>query len=101
MRLDVKKSCRLVVGPAAALAAVLWSACTAEEWTGFVYPDRNELRVHEEIGRHRTLADCRDAARRHIASSGYTDADYECGLNCRPMFPSLADSVEVCDRTER
>ena len=36
-----------------------------------------------------------------IASNGWKNADYECGLNCKPMFPELVDSVLVCKKTLR
>jgi hypothetical protein len=54
----------------------LW---TEDEWTGFAYPDRNDLTRSTYVGtfdnRYSCLAAASEAAGRHGA--------YECGLNCR------------------
>ena len=70
-------------------------------WTGHVYPDKADLLVAVPIGLHQTLTKCRSTAQRLILAKGWANADYECGLNCSPLFPSLPDSVLSCVRSER
>jgi hypothetical protein len=70
---------------------------TADEWRGFVYPNKNDLTTDLKIGTYHSLKECRDAAL--AAGGGSTTADYECGLNCKDeLGPS---GPLVCERTER
>ena len=47
----------------------------------------------------KSLEDCRDACLRKISNAGYQNADYECGLNCKPLSPGA--DVFVCKKTLR
>ena len=53
-----------------------------EVWKGHVYPDRYNLSNDELIGDFDSLVSCRKRANQVIRDRGYTNADYECGLNC-------------------
>ena len=73
----------------------------SDTWTGHVYPDKNNLSVSRKIGEYPSLEKCREVAQAKIAAAGWRNADYECGLNCKPMFPEIPDSVLVCEENSR
>jgi hypothetical protein len=78
------------------------SSFFSEKWQGRVYPDRTNLSNSISIGKDfKSLSDCRKACLNKINVSGYKNADYECGLNCKPLYPNIPDSVMVCKKTER
>jgi hypothetical protein len=82
--------------------AVCIAGCFAEEWTGTIYPDRKRLQDSESTGIFASLEECRMVSRRRLLEVSDLDVgDYECGLNCKPMFPELPDSVLVCKETLR
>jgi hypothetical protein len=90
-----------LVSIATALVLTLGGCDAIEEffgsWDGYVYLDRSDLTQHIHVGRHKTLEECRIAARRVIFQrSDPSRADYECGLNCKPR-----GGINVCSRTER
>ena len=68
-----------------------------DEWTGFVYPNRNNLENHIEIGTFKKLDECRNAAISIMQNNGWAvEGDFECGLNCnRKTMPM------VCKETSR
>lgn len=73
-----------------------------ESWQGWVYPDKGNLSKYISVGKDfKSLSDCRAACVNKINSSGYKNADYECGLNCKPMDKNNPNSVMVCKKTER
>ncbi len=48
-----------------------------------MYPNKNNLASHVNIGEFNSLKSCRDAALASLASMrGESAGDYECGLNC-------------------
>ena len=63
--------------------------CMEETWTGFVYPDKNDLSIYKSIGTFKTLKQCRSAS---LSSIDRYKGDFECGLNCRGS---------VCDKTRK
>lgn len=73
------------------------SACS-EQWSGFVYPDKNNLGTHQFAGHFPSLEECRRGAMDVISALGNAgrNADYECGLDCKGGTGML-----VCERTER
>jgi hypothetical protein len=79
-------------------ATILLSGC-GERWSGFVYPNRNDLTKHINIGDYKTLEECGRAARNNLQVMKAYEGDYECGLNCKPM-PNMP-SVNLCEKTER
>ncbi len=82
------------------LPCLLLSGCWEEEWRGFVYPSRNDLTNHREIGTFSSLEDCRAAALSTIEAKGWGGrADYECGLNCEAKLG--AGGPLVCEKTAR
>lgn len=83
----------------AALVVLGLAACTPDEWTGVVYPDRSDLTQDVRIGVFDTLEACRSAALRTIKEQGWTErADYECGSNCRTPA-NLGGDLMICDET--
>jgi hypothetical protein len=73
-----------------------------EKWEGVVYPDRNNLTKYFYVGKSfKSLEECRDACQRTIYSSNYKEADYSCGMDCKPLYPNIPDSVMLCKRKER
>ena len=82
------------------LGCLVLAGCFEEEWRGFVYPNRNDLTQHREVGAYGSLEECRSAAIAAIDAAGWGGrADYECGLNCKAKLgPS---GPLVCERTER
>lgn len=87
-----------VVAPLAALLLV--AGCFKEEWEGFVYPDRQNLRKHQAIGVFPSLEACRAAAVSTLRRvSSLQDGDYECGLNCEAS--STLPGIKVCEKTAR
>ncbi|MBC2768581.1 hypothetical protein [Pusillimonas minor] len=89
------------------LVFLLISGCfDSEQWTGFVYPDRNNIPFAGEvqnftIGKFPDLQSCRAGANETMRSMGVRGrlADYECGLNCREKegFGGLL----ICEETSR
>ena len=71
-----------------------------DKWDGWVYPNANNLTKYISAGMDfKSLEDCRNACLKKIAISGYQNADYECGLNCKPSYPG-ADTF-ICKKTSR
>ena len=82
----------------AVISCMLLVGCSGkEEWRGFLYPNRDDLTTHVEIGTFGSLEQCRDAVRANKAYS--ENADYECGLNCRDELGP--GGPLVCKKTER
>jgi hypothetical protein len=73
-----------------------------DKWSGWVYPDKNDLTKYTKIGTEfSSLEDCRGQCKKTIASAGYPNADYECDLNCKPMNSNDPNSVMICKKTLR
>ena len=70
------------------------TSCNNEKWTGFFYPDKNDLTVDEEFGEYSSLEACRQAANNKMANND--NADYECGLNC----DKSKGKPYICEKTE-
>jgi hypothetical protein len=97
------------VGLLLLLLACLLGCRKEHTWSGYAYPNRNDLTQHLEVGAFTSLEDCRQAAhavlRRHHESTCRGDAcdedplargDYECGLDCKPR-----NGINVCKETLR
>ena len=70
------------------------------EWEGFVYPDRDDLTIHRNIGIFASLKSCRVAARDILSIISSSElGDYECGLNCE--YRNGLEGIKVCEKTER
>jgi len=69
-----------------------------EEWTGFVYPDLNDLTISRNIGVYESFESCSDAAIAVLRGINAGDkGDYECGLNCE-YKPDIG--LNVCKETK-
>lgn len=76
--------------------SALLNGC-AERWTGFVYPDENDLSTHIVIGDFSSFETCRDAAEAAMSNlDGDTRPTFECGLDCEPMGTS---GMNLCQET--
>lgn len=85
-----------------ALFTLYTGTCYSDEWKGWVYPDKKDLSNDYPVGTFNTLEECREASRSLLMkASTLTEGTYECGLNCKPMFPNLSDSAEVCKETKK
>jgi len=67
------------------ISATLLSGCSlTQEWTGFYYPDKNDIsnsskwKIQSDF---ETVKDCRNWIAQTAGSN--PTFDYECGLNCR------------------
>jgi len=79
---------------------IVLCACSNDQWEGFVYPNKNNLRVHRNIGVYESLESCRAAAWDMLSRiSSIENGDYECGLNCE--YRSDMGDIKVCEKTER
>ena len=79
------------------LACLMLASCFKDTWSGFYYPNKNDLTVDEFVGDYSTLDDCREAIVAIIGSKNNQNADYECGLNC----DLSKGKPYICERTER
>lgn len=80
------------------------TALDANQWQGWVYPNKSELTNDIPLGRFSSLAECRDSAKKLISflpsqgeNGSEISADYECGRKCRPVD----DGMSICDETSR
>ena len=84
----------------ALIGALVWYFWPEDDtWIGHVYPNASNLLVDRFIGQYSSLEDCRRAATRVIADSGWENADYECGLNCKR--DSSFGGLWICEDTLR
>ncbi len=75
----------------------------SQEWQGFIYPNKNDLSKHIEVGKFDSLEKCRYASLSKLNLMGKRyEGDYECGLNCKPLknFDGTSD-MSICEKTER
>jgi hypothetical protein len=72
----------------------LVTGCT-QEWQGYVYPDKNDLTKHIQLGNFDSLENCRKAAIDVMWKLGErSKRDYECGLNCKTETMPM-----ICEKT--
>lgn len=91
---------RLYLITAVVAYALAISGCFKEEWEGFVYPNKNDLAEHINIGAYKSLEECRVSAVNALNKiSSVSAGDYECGLNCESK--SGTGGIKVCEKTER
>ncbi|MBT4710026.1 MAG: hypothetical protein HOB82_00650 [Alphaproteobacteria bacterium] len=68
------------------IVALAVAACGESQWTGTIYPDRENLRDFERVGVFATLDQCRAAATTAIGELGDRGenvvAGWDCGQNC-------------------
>ena len=90
---------RRVIQIAVLLVVVATAGCS-DSWEGFVYPNRNDLTKHHNIGKFESLEACRASARGFLAELKALDrGDYECGKNCDDG--SKLSGIKVCEETLR
>jgi hypothetical protein len=69
-------------------------------WEGFVYPNKNDLYVHINMGEYGSLEDCRDVCLAKLEElKALYKGDYECGKNCKNKAGFSV--VKVCEETVR
>ena len=74
------------------------SVALANAWKGIVYPNKDQLVVHVEIGHFKTLKECRSSIMGLLNSTKWTDPDYECGFKCAPV---VGTEAYICEKTSR
>ena len=79
------------------LPIALWHEREPYTWTATVYSDATAPGVSEDIGEYLTLNECREAAAAQIAEEGWSNAGYECGFNCGPLFPFFENMFTICE----
>lgn len=69
----------------AIMTIFLFSGCfnqnIKEEWTSFIYPDKENIKRSMKNGVYPTLKQCQEASLNKIKLLSL-DGDYKCGLNC-------------------
>lgn len=90
---------KVVVGGLLIFVALWFLWPSAEVWTGYFYPNANDLTNHIETGEFESLEECRDTTISYADSMGipYGQYDYECGLNCEAR--SEYGGLNVCKET--
>ena len=86
----------LVVG--LILILIISNLLKKDVWSGYFYPDKNNLPSRIEGGNFDSLEECRDWAISYGESKSIPryEYDYECGLNCKSE-----DGFNVCKETLR
>lgn len=83
------------------LAASALAGCDdrAKEWTGWAYPDRNDLTKSESLSGFKSFEECQKATIAKLRSFPDPDAgDYECGYMCRW---DASMQTNVCNETRK
>jgi hypothetical protein len=83
------------------LAASALAGCDdrAKEWTGWAYPDRNDLTKSESLSGFKSFEECQEATIAKLRSFPDPDAgDYECGYMCRW---DASMQTNVCNETRK
>ena len=64
-------------------------------------PGQKTTFSERDAGRTFIVAECGVAARSAIEAAGWSDADYECGLNCKPWSEAAQAGFDllVCEDT--
>lgn len=79
-----------------ALALFLAGCGGQAEWTGFVYPDADNLTRSVEIGRFDTFEKCQSASIQTLGAFAVLhEGTFECGLRCKRSETGL----QVCTET--
>jgi hypothetical protein len=81
--------------------ALLLTGCDdrAQEWTGWAYPNANDLTVSVSLSGFKTFEECQQATIGRLRAFSDPDAgDYECGYMCR-WNPSF--QTNVCKETRK
>lgn len=80
------------------LAGVGLSGCGADTWEGWVYQNRADHSVSQDIGVFDTLDQCRASAKSALEGMKAVDTGgYECKKNCK-RDPRYTDKIE-CEAT--
>ncbi len=70
---------------------------TSDKWMATVYPDKNDLTIHRNLGEYNSLNACRDAIYTYMQDMNILETgDYECGKNCRQKSGM---SFYICEET--
>ena len=80
------------------IIVAVWYFWPSEEWSGYFYPDKNNLINYEFTGTFKSLEECRDVTLAHGENLGIPISrfDYECGLNCKSE-----SGLNICKETLR
>ena len=90
-----KHFCAVVIVPLAV------AACGDSQWTGTIYPDRENLRDFERIGVFATLDQCRAAATAAIGQLSDRGENVVAGWDCGQNCAADNDGNLRCDKYEQ
>ena len=68
----------------ASLIMLVLTACSADVWTGSYILTGVIFQLTSRLANTPSLSECQEAVRALIRVRGWDNADYICGLNCRP-----------------
>ena len=86
---------------AVVIGALAVAACGESQWTGTIYPDRENLRDFERVGVFATLDQCRAAATAAIGQLGDRGANVVAGWDCGQNCAADNDGDLRCDKYEQ
>lgn len=67
------------------------------DWEAFIYPQKNNLKNWQLLGKFSNLASCREASKARLVEMGNAEiADYECALNCK-----IDEYGRLCEATQQ
>lgn len=68
--------------------SILFTGClgggnTKQEWTSFIYPDKQNTKRSKKYALYATLEECKKGSIEELTRLELSDrGDYQCGLNC-------------------
>ena len=83
-----------------AITLLICSSCTEDATINVlsVYPNKNNLLIDESFEGIISLESCRQKANQIISDTGYENADYECGFNCKKVVDEQGNFY-ICQET--
>lgn len=80
------------------IIVIIWYFWPSEEWSGYFYPNKDNLSNYQFTGLFDSLQECRDVTVAYGEDKGipYSQFDYECGLNCKNK-----SGLNICKETSR
>lgn len=90
----------LLIGAAIVGAAFWWYENHGGRWTGWIYPDRDQLEVSVQLGEFKDFEACQVAAIAALRSLGRAEeGNFECGRRCRA--DAQYGGLSVCKETRK
>ena len=77
------------------ISALFLAGCTTNTWTGFFYPDANDLTIFVTEGPFDTSEECLDWTTSQAEQITRGASHHECGKNCEK--DALLEGIPFCD----